>query len=389
MQENNQPKGKNLEPNSNSGNLKQDMAKNIGSKVASGAMQASGVPKPLADVAGKAASNMMDNHNPLKRGGFGPGLGPNGIGSRPNYSSPSINNGLKSAKNTNPSAKSDGSNIGKGSHPSQNVSSFGNNNKNENNGKNDENKSPSQQIGDKLRGGNNNNPLTPSSLGPKDSLDENGNEKSPSSKLLDGAKGLLGLPKKPPKDAPESVKLIYKTKFLIKIGQLIAPIMPFIIACVAALLIVFMVMSQVMILRDKINETLTTVTTGIEKFVNYASGQGWQTEEQKFYKTLKEKYESALKEPTGDGKPLFLDIPLIAATINYSKVSDIGMYENQKEENLGGETDGSAEGVFGDFFASYYKNSQMRNFYYVANDKLGDYHSLVPGNRRLIGHDKL
>ena len=386
MQENNQPKGKNLEPNNNPGNLKQDMAKNIGSKVASGAMQASGVPKPLADVAGKAASNMMGNHNPLKRGGFGPGLGPNGIGSRPNYSSPSINNGLKSAKNTNPSAKSDGSNIGKGSHPSQNVSSFGNNNKNENNGKNDENKSPSQQIGDKLRGGNNNNPLMPSSLGHKDSLDENGNEKSPSSKLLDGAKGLLGLPKKPPKDAPESVKLIYKTKFLIKIGQLIAPIMPFIIACVAALLIVFMVMSQVMILRDKINETLTTVTTGIEKFVNYASGQGWQTEEQKFYKTLKEKYESALKEPTGDGKPLFLDIPLIAATINYSKVSDIGMYENQNEENLGGETDGSAEGVFGDFFASYYKNSQMRNFYYVANDKLGDYHSLVPGNRRLIGH---
>ena len=183
MQENNQPKGKNLEPNSNSGNLKQDMAKNIGSKVASGAMQASGVPKPLADVAGKAASNMMGNHNSLKRGGFGPGLGPNGIGSRPNYSSPSINNGLKSAKNTNPSAKSDGSNIGKGSHPSQNVSSFGNNNKNENNGKNDENKSPSQQIGDKLRGGNNNNPLMPSSLGPKDSLDENGNEKSPSSKL--------------------------------------------------------------------------------------------------------------------------------------------------------------------------------------------------------------
>ena len=30
---------------------------------------------------------------------------------------------------------------------------------NENNGKNDENKSPSQQIGDKLRGGKNNNPL--------------------------------------------------------------------------------------------------------------------------------------------------------------------------------------------------------------------------------------
>ena len=80
MQENNQPKGKNSEPNNNPGNLKQDMAKNIGSKVASGAMQASGVPKPLADVAGKAASNMMGNHNPLKRGGFGPGLGPNGIG---------------------------------------------------------------------------------------------------------------------------------------------------------------------------------------------------------------------------------------------------------------------------------------------------------------------
>ena len=139
MQENNQPKGGKLEPNNNnnSGNLKQDMAKNVGSKVASGAMQASGVPKPLADVASKAAGNMIGNHNPLKNGGLGgmgPKLGPKGIGSRPNYSSPSINNGLKSAKNTNPSSNSSGSNIGKGSHPSQNVGTFGNrsNNNSEN-----------------------------------------------------------------------------------------------------------------------------------------------------------------------------------------------------------------------------------------------------------------
>ncbi|MEG1145929.1 MAG: SpoIID/LytB domain-containing protein [Bacilli bacterium] len=216
--------------------------------------------------------------------------------------------------------------------------------------------------------------------------EEEPKEKSASDEVVDAAKNLIAGGGKPPKDAPESIQLAYKMKIIYKVCAFLAPAMPFILTFVAIIITAVLIMSQIMILRDKINDGLITVTTGIEKFINLGSGEGWATEEEVFYKTLKTEFEDAAKLPTKDGKVLELDIPLIAATINYSKVTDVGVYEDANGKDLGEELDGSAEGAFGDYFASYIDTFQMRNFYYIANDKLGDYNTLAWGKRRLLGH---
>ncbi|MEG2251022.1 MAG: hypothetical protein RSD09_05575, partial [Bacilli bacterium] len=146
--------------------------------------------------------------------------------------------------------------------------------------------------------------------------EEEPKEKSASDEVVDAAKNLIAGGGKPPKDAPESIQLAYKMKIIYKVCAFLAPAMPFILTFVAIIITAVLIMSQIMILRDKINDGLITVTTGIEKFINLGSGEGWATEEEVFYKTLKTEFEDAAKLPTKDGKVLELDIPLIAATIN-------------------------------------------------------------------------
>lgn len=352
---------------------KKDITKNVVENVSSGAMQSHGVPKPIADYAANKVSNMVvngKNNNSFRR---------NPMGNIPKMN----NNGLRSAKTTNPSLNQN-ENIGKGSHPSPIPGLPGNSSGGQD--QNNKDKSNGSQTVD-----NNKNKLGHATDGlsdnsSKNDLDNNSNKKSASNKLADGAKKILGFGPKPSKDAPQTVQLEYKFKVMAQVFKLITPLLPYIAIFAVTIVVAFTVMAQVMLIRDKINQTLTEVTTGIEKFINFTSGNGWKTEEETFYNTLQEKYKEVMTLPSDSGESLFLDIPLIASTINYSKVSDVGIYENQNEQNLGQEEDNAAQGVFGDFFASYMKTRQMRNFYYVANDKLGNYMSLVPGNRRLIGH---
>lgn len=184
----------------------------------------------------------------------------------------------------------------------------------------------------------------------------------------------------------EVAEVVQKVQKIAKIINFISPAIPYILMMIVGLIIILLVISQIMIMKDQINSALINYTTGIEKYINFMSGNGWSTEEETFFKNLEEKYSESVTLPTDDGEPIELDVPLIAATVNYSKVTDVGLYEDMSETDIGEEDDDSAVGAFGNYFDGYIQHNQMRNFYYVANDKLGDYKCLLPGNRRLLGH---
>ena len=358
-------------------NAKQQVA----NKALSTGAQAMGVPKPIADLGSKAITNMASKggaKNPAMRGASR--LGNNG-----NF----YKNGLNSAPSNNQQ------NIGKGSHSSpissglgRSSSSTGQNQNNKGAGGNAiANKAlstgaqamgvpkPIADMGSKAitgalsKGGGNNS-------GPQSTSDQ----------LMGAAKKLItGADPKPPEDAPASVKVAYTIKKWAKILKLVGPIIPYFLIFIAILFILMLVMSQIMILRDKINDAYIYASTGIEKFVNYMTGNGWATEEETFYKTLEKKYDDVATLNTENGERLELDVPLIASTINYAKMSDVGVYEDVEDFDLGQE-DSSSAGKFSDYFSAIIEHEQMKSFYYVANNKLGDYRTLAWGHRRLLGH---
>ena len=358
-------------------NAKQQVA----NKALSTGAQAMGVPKPIADLGSRAVTNLAQNKG---KGVKNPAMnGANKLGNNGNF----YKNGLNSAPSNNQQ------NIGKGSHSSSTSSglggissSTGQNQKNKNSGGNAvANKALS--TGAQAMGV----PKPIADVGSKaitGALSKDGNEgpQSTSDQLMGAAKKLItGADPKPPENAPASVKFAYTIKKWAKILKFIAPILPYILIFIAMLLIVLLIMSQIMLLRDKINDAYIYASTGIEKFVNYMSGEGWATEEETFYKTLEKKYDDVATLNTENGEKLELDVPLIASTINYSKISDVTVYEDVEDIDLG-EEDSSSAGMFSDFFAGAIEHEQMKSFYYVANNKLGDYRTLAWGHRRLLGH---
>lgn len=186
-------------------------------------------------------------------------------------------------------------------------------------------------------------------------------------------------------DSEQGQKLINDTIKKIKdqkkkmILKLLIPAIPYVLGLFVAVFAVLMVMTQMMAIAEKVEGAFITVSTGLEKFVNFASGNGWNTEEEEFFKSLKEQYGLSL-EYLDEG----IDIPLVAATIHYNRGIDPEIYENDEsgatDTSIGEDAD--TEQLFGNFVAG----ELAKNFYYVANDKLGSLTSLAPGQRRLIGH---
>lgn len=167
-----------------------------------------------------------------------------------------------------------------------------------------------------------------------------------------------------------------KMKLILK---LISPLLPYIFSALAILLLISVVMSQIMLVMESVDKALTVASTGVEKIVNFLSGEGWNTEEQQFFKTLDEQYTESLRY-SQEG----IDIPLIAATIHYSRLTDVSVYE----QDVGGEVDPEIdpESDTDSLFSNFVSGEEMKNFYYVANDKLGSLTDFTPGNRKLIGH---
>ena len=161
-------------------------------------------------------------------------------------------------------------------------------------------------------------------------------------------------------------------------------------ACLPYLLLIFITVFTVAIIMTefyeisaKVDEGLAKATETYEKFLNFSTGKGWNTEEEEFFKNLKKEYENS-KPYTLDGKGI--DVPLIAATIHYNYMIDIDIYDDDhygSGENLHlDESLGSEDSLFSNFIEA----KDTKSFYVVANDKLGEITPLTIGRRRLLGH---
>ena len=115
-----------------------------------------------------------------------------------------------------------------------------------------------------------------------------------------------------------------------KILTIITAVLPILLPMVIVIVIVAVVMGQIMTTRDKIDKLVNQFTTGIEKFVNFAQGEGWMTDEDAFFTYLNSQYNDFNRfKSSGDS----LDIPLIAATIHYSKQVDFDKYEELEDDS--------------------------------------------------------
>lgn len=158
----------------------------------------------------------------------------------------------------------------------------------------------------------------------------------------------------------------------------IASISSAFISIVPIIIIVASVMAPIMTVRDSIVKLAQQFTTGIEKFINFAQGDGWMTNEDSFFTYLDEQYNDfTLTNSTGSQ----LDIPLVAATIHYSKMVDLDKYE-ENDDTKDEEYDSDDFEQLGDFLTK----DQTVSFYGVAKDKLGSVNTIWPGQKRLLGH---
>lgn len=242
----------------------------------------------------------------------------------------------------------------------------------------------------------------------KDKNNENGEEdengQNGGSKLEDAAKGAAGdaaklaastamqaagVPKAIADKASEAIvdseagqKIIDETikKFKEKkkqiILQIVSAALPYVLTFFIVVLVIALLYAQIMVIAEKVDKGLAAASTFAEELLNFTTGNGWNTEEEEFFKTLKEQYNESLKYNEHG-----FDIPLLASTIHYSKLTDISIYEDDDSP----ETDTSTSGELG-MFDNFLAGEQLKNFYYVANDKLGSIYDFRFGHRKLIGH---
>ncbi len=170
-----------------------------------------------------------------------------------------------------------------------------------------------------------------------------------------------------------------------KILKMISPALPFIGGAIVTILVVVMVMAEIMVIRDKIVGVINEVLKTEQRLTNFVTGDGWRTEDEAFFYKLKVAYND-FKSTTNSDKPL--DIPLIAATIHYSKVTDMNNWdgaEGEHEDDIGKNEDNYSDSEDTGIGSSIVETYKTWSFYQMANVKLGNY-TLTPGQRGLLGH---
>ena len=158
-----------------------------------------------------------------------------------------------------------------------------------------------------------------------------------------------------------------------KYWPIISAIAPVVGWILLAIIGIILIMIPIMFIQENIEK----FEEGIDKFINFISGQGWETSEVVFFQTLKNEYDrfhNRLEYIEGE-----FDIPLIAATVHFNRIVDPDAY-SYNGENI-------------EYDDSNYNDSnpvipanQLRNFYVKANNELGSAWTLVPGQKKLIGH---
>lgn len=209
----------------------------------------------------------------------------------------------------------------------------------------------------------------------------NDNSKSSNSGFGNNKSGIFSNPFKLGGDAKgESSKNPLATfKKAKKVVGIVAAVAPIVFPIIMGILVIVIVMAQIMTVRDQIQQLARQFTTGVEKLVNFAQGDGWMTNEDSFFKYLDKEYNNF--STTINSGSAQLDIPLIAATIHYSKVGDLEQYE----ENSANDSSSYSEEDFSVLGSALTKDNTA-SFYKVAKDKLGSVNTLWPGQKRLLGH---
>ena len=156
-----------------------------------------------------------------------------------------------------------------------------------------------------------------------------------------------------------------------KYWPIISAIAPVVGWIALAILAIILVMIPIMYIQDKIEN----LAVGLDKFINFITLNGWEESDQVFFKNLQNEYNRYDAFPRKQGE---FDIPLIASTIHYSTLVTPDSYSyNEADKDTAYEYDKSDPMIPG---------NQLRNFYIVANDKLGSAFTLIPGEKKLIGH---
>lgn len=148
----------------------------------------------------------------------------------------------------------------------------------------------------------------------------------------------------------------------------VAPILGWIALTIMAIILV---MIPIMYIKDRIEG----IAVGLDKFINFITLNGWDESETVFFKTLQNEYNRFDAFPRRQGE---FDIPLIAATVHYSTLITPDSYTYQGDDDKTAYEYSNTDPMI--------QGNQMRNFYIVANDKLGSAYTLIPGQKKLIGH---
>lgn len=202
-----------------------------------------------------------------------------------------------------------------------------------------------------------------------------------------GGSGGLGGANKPPENNNEksaSENTVEGVKKAVKVIKFIAPSLPVLLPIIAAFIGLLAIMMPIFMIKDQIAGAIAGTMEFGQKIINFVSGDGWNTEEEKFFIKLKEEY---LNFDGNNGQEL--DIPLIAATIHYSKVTDFTVFdgkEGEKEDDIGMNEDNYGDSSGSTILGEIIETNQTWSFYKVANIKLGNMGSMIPGTRGLLGH---
>lgn len=197
----------------------------------------------------------------------------------------------------------------------------------------------------------------------------NTEKNSPSKPLLNaGLGGLSGLGGGSNDGEPSNAERIAKARKYWKIITALAPAFGYFLI---GLLIILIIMVPILFIQDKIEQ----IGEGLDKFINFITGEGWQSSEVLFFETLQEEYN---RYDRLNYKEDEFDIPLIAATVHFSTVVNPDSYTyNGDDKNTDYTYDNNNPEIPG---------NQLRSFYVKANNELGSAWTLIPGQQKLIGH---
>lgn len=118
-----------------------------------------------------------------------------------------------------------------------------------------------------------------------------------------------------------------------------------------------------------VEENINKLKSGLSNLIDILTLAKWEGDEKVFFTRLEDEYKRYSQLRNKDGE---FDSPLIAATIHYKTITNPDSYKDAGDDNY----------VYDDTDPEI-KASQLKNFYIVANDKLG---TAFGYDKQLLGH---